>query len=302
VQTANNFNVYSVSGGELGEHILSCREVQDMQALIGMNLGAALQGMGVQEAGHFAGRDKAPFRIRIGLPPDTTVSNVVQVICPPGVTPGQLVMVPTPNGQQCQVAVPQGVSAGMNFQVALPTKPAEDPNNGQNVFQGLVPGAEENNDVPFLYIERPFAVDCLCFNRPYVTVFHVAGGQQTKIGIITDPFACIDMTFNIHVGPDATPDSPPALCVKGAACQPGAHCQLCGLCCAARRCREAYLEVVDPNAKDATVAFITKGWAGGLEEVFTSANSFYIDFGTVEEPTWKAMLLATTIFVNYRFF
>ena len=28
--------------------------------------------------------------------------------------------------------------------------------------------------------------------------------------------------------------------------------------------------------KDRTVAFITKGWAGGAQELFTSANSFYV--------------------------
>jgi hypothetical protein len=28
--------------------------------------------------------------------------------------------------------------------------------------------------------------------------------------------------------------------------------------------------------KDRTVAFITKGWAGGAQEIFTSANSFYV--------------------------
>ena len=27
---------------------------------------------------------------------------------------------------------------------------------------------------------------------------------------------------------------------------------------------------------DRTVAFITKGWAGGMTEIFTSANSFYV--------------------------
>ena len=36
---------------------------------MGMNLAAGLQAMGVDAAGHFAGRDKAPFRMMIGLPP-----------------------------------------------------------------------------------------------------------------------------------------------------------------------------------------------------------------------------------------
>ena len=33
---------------------------------------------------------------------------------------------------------------------------------------------------------------------------------------------------------------------------------------------------VPAQDKDRTVAFITKGWAGGAQEIFTSANSFYV--------------------------
>ena len=39
-----------------------------MQAMLGMNLAGGLQAMGVDGAGHFAGRDKAPFRMLVGLP------------------------------------------------------------------------------------------------------------------------------------------------------------------------------------------------------------------------------------------
>ena len=37
--------------------------------MLGMNLAGGLQAMGVEGAGHWAGRDKAPFRMLVGLPP-----------------------------------------------------------------------------------------------------------------------------------------------------------------------------------------------------------------------------------------
>ena len=39
------------------------------QAMLGMNLAGALGAMGVESANAYAGRDKAPFRMCIGLPP-----------------------------------------------------------------------------------------------------------------------------------------------------------------------------------------------------------------------------------------
>jgi hypothetical protein len=37
--------------------------------MLGMNLAGGLQALGVEGAGHWAGRDKAPFRMLVGLPP-----------------------------------------------------------------------------------------------------------------------------------------------------------------------------------------------------------------------------------------
>ncbi|CAE7714212.1 unnamed protein product, partial [Symbiodinium sp. CCMP2456] len=58
IQTANCFDVFSVSNRQQGEQLLSCREHQDLQAMIGMNLAGGLQAMGLEGAGAFAGRDK----------------------------------------------------------------------------------------------------------------------------------------------------------------------------------------------------------------------------------------------------
>lgn len=307
IQTANCFDVFSVSNRQQGEQLLSCREHQDLQAMIGMNLAGGLQAMGLEGAGAFAGRDKAPFRMMIGLPQaqQQQQTNTIQVQVPAGVAPGQQIQVTAPDGAQMLVAVPAGVAPGQVFPVLLPNKPPSSPSSPvqglMGMAQGLVPGAAANTDAPFLYLDRPFAFDIMCVNRPQVDVYDMRGGAQVKIGVISDPFAWVDMTFGIHLGPTATKDDAPILKVKGAACQPGAVCQLCGLCCG-RQCQEAYLEVVDPNDGERTVAFITKGWAGGLQEMFTSANSYYIDFGEVRDPTCKGLLLATALFVNYRFF
>ncbi|CAK9031137.1 unnamed protein product [Durusdinium trenchii] len=301
IQTANCFDVVSVVGG--GEHVLSCREVQDLQAMLGMNLAGALGAMGVDAANAYAGRDKAPFRMCVGLPPlgggAGGKPGVMQVTVPEGVSSGQQIQVTSPTGEQFVVSVPPGVGPGQTMEVHLPSK-----NQGpsmQTMMEGLVPGAATNNDTPFLYLDRPFAIDCCCVNRPKVDVFDCRGGAMVKLGIISDPFAWMDMTFGIHIGPNASESDVPALWVRGAACQPGATCTLCGLCCG-RSCQEAYLEVIDPHDGDKTVAFITKGWAGGMQEIFTNANCFYVDFGEVKDPACKALLLATALFLNYRFF
>jgi len=299
VQTANSFEVVSASPGAEQEVLLACREVQDAAALLGMNLGGALAAAGIEAGNAYADRSKAPFRIAVGLPQAASAPGLVEVTVPEGVVAGQQMQVQTPQGELMQVAVPPGVSPGSKFQVQLPT--SKSPGQAQQVMQGLVHGTEENTDTPFLYLERPFAFDLMCLNRPEVEVFDIRGGAKVKLGIISDPFAWMDMTFNLHIGPNATSDTPPSLSVRGAGCQPGAVCQCLGLCCG-RHCQEAYLEVVDPQNGDKTVAFITKGWAGGMKELMTSANNVGGDFGEVEDPAAKALLLATALFVNYRFF
>eukprot|EP00929_Paragymnodinium_shiwhaense_P009022 TRINITY_DN113037_c0_g1_i1.p1 TRINITY_DN113037_c0_g1~~TRINITY_DN113037_c0_g1_i1.p1 ORF type:complete len:220 (+),score=17.56 TRINITY_DN113037_c0_g1_i1:85-744(+) len=51
----------------------------------------------------------------VGMPP---TSRVMQVTCPPGAQPGQLVEFPTPEGRSMQVPVPVGVAPGQMFSVS----------------------------------------------------------------------------------------------------------------------------------------------------------------------------------------
>merc|ERR550514_2379087 len=46
--------------------------------------------------------------------------DLVQVICPAGVAPGQQMQVQAPSGMQLRVTVPQGIRPGQNFLVRCP--------------------------------------------------------------------------------------------------------------------------------------------------------------------------------------
>ena len=48
--------------------------------------------------------------------------EMLQVNCPMGAAPGEIIAVNTLDGRQLQVAVPAGISPGMAFQVVVPDR------------------------------------------------------------------------------------------------------------------------------------------------------------------------------------
>lgn len=72
----------------------------------------------------------APASSRVDVPaapPQTPAAqgNVIQVVCPPGVVPGQMMQVATPNGN-IQCAVPANIQPGQQFSIQVPP-PAQAP-------------------------------------------------------------------------------------------------------------------------------------------------------------------------------
>ena len=59
----------------------------------------------------------------------------------------------------------------------------------------------------------------------------LGGSGFRSFPLYEDPFAWMDMTFGIHIGPNCSESDMPTLWVRGAGCQPGAVCKCCGLCC-----------------------------------------------------------------------
>ena len=57
-----------------------------------------------------------PMAMPVSTP---TAMQMMQVNCPPGSTPGSMVQVQAPNGEQMHVQVPAGVGPGMPFQIQV---------------------------------------------------------------------------------------------------------------------------------------------------------------------------------------
>ena len=51
---------------------------------------------------------------------DVLVVQTVQLVCPPGLQPGQLMQFQAPSGQMLQIPLPAGVAPGQAFHVQIP--------------------------------------------------------------------------------------------------------------------------------------------------------------------------------------
>eukprot|EP00405_Crypthecodinium_cohnii_P019409 CAMPEP_0206480686 /NCGR_PEP_ID=MMETSP0324_2-20121206/37568_1 /ASSEMBLY_ACC=CAM_ASM_000836 /TAXON_ID=2866 /ORGANISM="Crypthecodinium cohnii, Strain Seligo" /LENGTH=281 /DNA_ID=CAMNT_0053957773 /DNA_START=184 /DNA_END=1029 /DNA_ORIENTATION=- len=144
----------------------------------------------------------------------------------------------------------------------------------------------------FLAMRRPCQLTCCCLNRPVAAVVDQITGE--KIGSFKDPCTCCSLRFHIR---DENDDD--VLLVDGGlcCCQPGIWCPLpCGPC-----------SKVDFEVKDAVngnkVAEVTKQVPGCLSWCFTpDVDNYQVEFGAVTNPKWKAIVLALTIFMDFRYF
>mmetsp|Transcript_63489 Transcript_63489/g.176010 ORF Transcript_63489/g.176010 Transcript_63489/m.176010 type:complete len:265 (+) Transcript_63489:88-882(+) len=145
------------------------------------------------------------------------------------------------------------------------------------------------NDVAFS-MSRPWTCTCCCFNRPTMEVLDVQSNQ--KLGSVRDPFACCDLTFGIKDAGDND-----VIAVKAGCCQPGLICPLpCGPCSKVT----FKLEKAESGEELGT---LTKKVPSCLKWVFASdVDNYKLDMAGVEDPRYKALLLALTIFVDFRYY
>jgi len=169
----------------------------------------------------------------------------------------------------------EGGQRPFEMDVALLTGPAQPPLN-------------------FIHLERPFKCTCCCFERPEVYISNSMTGQL--LGSVVDPFACCMMTFDIKDIADN-----PVLEISHNPCDLSLVCW--GCCCG---CQEVDFEIRD-KATGSTVGHIRKQFTSGEAiGMFTGlgfdAQQYEVDFGGVSSPDWKAMVLGTALFLDYRFF
>jgi hypothetical protein len=144
----------------------------------------------------------------------------------------------------------------------------------------------------FLSTQRACQPTCCCFNRPVATVYDQT--TRYKIGSFRDPCTCCLLKFQIRDHDDSD-----VLVVDGGCCctQPGMCCPLpCGPC-----------SKVEFDVKDAqhgqTVAHITKKVPSCLTWcIAPDVDNYHVSFEQVQNQKWKAILMAFTIFMDFRYF
>jgi len=172
---------------------------------------------------------------------------------------------------------------------------------GRQVFSGagrpfnidmalLVQGG---NPVPFARFSRPFTCECCCLNRPSV---HVHDAMGNPIGTIHDPFNCCHISFAIldRRGTEV-------LSLRHHCCD----CKLTFWGCPCG-CQQIDIDVVD-TATGQPVACIRKKMSGAemigmIGGVGVDAHNYVIEFGAVQNPEYKVLLIALALFLDYRWF
>jgi len=144
----------------------------------------------------------------------------------------------------------------------------------------------------FVRMSRPFQCTCCCINRPVAQVTDETTG--TKIGSFRDPCTCCCLKFQVQ-----DENNNDVLEVDGGCCctQPGMVCPLpCG------PCRTVSFDVKDSQSGQ-VVANVEKQVPSCLTFLFApDVDNYKVEFNQVQNPTWKAILLAFTIFLDYRYF
>jgi len=143
---------------------------------------------------------------------------------------------------------------------------------------------------PAYKLERDWTCTFCCFNRPVVTVTDAVTGE--KIGSLQDPFACCDLTFTVRDSMDNA-----ALKLNGGCCQWGLCCPLpCG------PCAEVDFPIEDSQT-GSEVGHLQKRVPSCLKFLGApDVDNYKLDFGGVKNPQYKAMLIATSIFIDFRYF
>lgn len=142
----------------------------------------------------------------------------------------------------------------------------------------------------FIHLHKDCQCTCCCFNRPIINVTDGNTGQI--VGKIKNPWACCDMTFDLMDANDQ-----PTLTSKGGCCQLGLICP-----CPCGPCKEVNFDVKNTKSGD-EVAHLKKIIPSCMKFVVADdVDNYDVDFGSVQDPQLKAMLVALGLFIDFRYF
>lgn len=146
----------------------------------------------------------------------------------------------------------------------------------------------------FVRMTRPCQFTCCCLNRPVADVVDSSQGRDVKIGSFRDPCTCCCLKFQVRDEQDNDVLEVDGGCLLT---QPGMLCPLpCG------PCSKVKFDVKDASSGN-VVAKIEKQVPSCLTWCFApDIDNYQLDFDQVQHPQWKAILLAFTIFMDFRYF
>uniref|UniRef100_A0A0G4IB44 Phospholipid scramblase n=1 Tax=Chromera velia CCMP2878 TaxID=1169474 RepID=A0A0G4IB44_9ALVE len=142
---------------------------------------------------------------------------------------------------------------------------------------------------PFIKADKECQMTCCCLNRPKMQVMNNHTGQQ--IGILKDDFDCCNHIFSINDNQEN-----PTLRIKG-------NCMQCGICCKCPcgPCKYVKFDITDMKSQQAVGQIVKENTCLGT--IADDMNDkYWVDFGAVSEPQWKAMLVTAAIFIDFRMF
>jgi len=142
----------------------------------------------------------------------------------------------------------------------------------------------------FLWLDRPCKCTVLCLNRPEISVTLKENGHDKYLGKVVSQWDIMDMIFDVF-------DRDDKLCYKinGSCCQWGLFCN-----CPCDQCAKIQFQVLTPDNQP--VGEIYKLYSGVMKELFTDTDNFCCIFPEMATPEHKALLLASVLFIDFRYF
>eukprot|EP00441_Pelagodinium_beii_P013175 CAMPEP_0197708920 /NCGR_PEP_ID=MMETSP1338-20131121/128197_1 /TAXON_ID=43686 ORGANISM="Pelagodinium beii, Strain RCC1491" /NCGR_SAMPLE_ID=MMETSP1338 /ASSEMBLY_ACC=CAM_ASM_000754 /LENGTH=251 /DNA_ID=CAMNT_0043292851 /DNA_START=56 /DNA_END=811 /DNA_ORIENTATION=+ len=205
-----------------------------------------------------------------------------------------------------QVRVIEAITAALGQEVEMANKYKIEDDYGNEIFfaveqtdfctrqlkQCLPDCTSWNLDILFqdqkaFQLERPCTATCCCLNRPVMTISDANG---TQIGNIEDPCTCCSLRFHAR-----DPSGEELFTVDGGCCQWGLFCPLpCG------PCQKVEFQILSPDGDE--LGEITKKIKCCKWMVADDVDNYKVEFGAVQHPAHKVLLIALAIFMDFKYF
>jgi len=140
---------------------------------------------------------------------------------------------------------------------------------------------------PAFRLERPWTCTCCCFNRPVMSVTDTNG---TLVGSVVDPCTFCNLIFDAKDHQDED-----IVTVNGGCCQLGLFCP-----CPCGPCSSVNFEIQSPEGHQ--IGEIVKKLSCFKWMLADDVDNYHIEFGQVNHPAAKLMVMALAIFLDFKYF